>query len=394
MRYIGIDVAAEIHVVSVVGEDDQVIHKPTKFGEDAAGYGRLREVVGSADDAHVGMEATGHYWQNLFAFLVADGFRVTLINPLRTRRFAEEDLKRAKTDAIDSIGIGRFLRQKRPAVTALPEASLLELRELVRLRDRLVQDMVDRVNQLHRVVDLGFPEFTGHVKDLSSSLATALLEQYPTAHAFAQAREGEVANLRYDGRHSVGRDLAKALVVASRSSVGRHHGPAYALQARYACQDIRLFRERIRTLEKDIHRTVSKNDLAELLTSIDGIGPTTSARIIAEVGDPSRFESAGALASYIGAVPQTNQSGKSKRSDKAALTRIGHARLRAKLWMPTLVAATQLNPWLKAFYDRLIERGKPAKVALVAAMRKLISAIYSVAKNRKPFVPILPTPTT
>jgi transposase len=333
------------------------------------------------------MEATGHYWQNLFAFLVAEGYQVTVINPLRTRRFAEEDLRRAKTDSIDAIGIARFLRQKRPSPTVLAEESLLELRELVRLRDRLVQDMVDRVNQLHRVVDLGFPEFTRHVKDLGSSLATALLEQCPTAQAFSQARHGEIANLRYDGRHSVGRELAKALTDASRTSVGRHHGPAYALQARYACQDIRVLRERIRALESDIHRAVEKNDLTKLLTSIDGIGPTTSARIIAEVGNPADFESAGALASYIGAVPHTNKSGKSKTSDRAALTRIGHARLRAKLWMPTLVAATRCNPWLMAFHERLIQRGKPAKVALVAAMRKLISAIYSVAKNRKPFVP-------
>jgi transposase len=61
--------------------------------------------------------------------------------------------------------------------------------------------------------------------------------------------------------------------------------------------------------------------------------------------------------------------------------------------MPTLVAATKLNPWLRAFYDRLISRGKPAKVALVACMRKLIAAIYSVAKSRRPFVPRLGTPT-
>jgi transposase len=243
------------------------------------------------------------------------------------------------------------------------------------------------VNQLHRVVDLGFPEFTRHVKDLSSSLATTLLEKYPTAHAFSEARQGEVANLCYDGRRSVGRELAKALTDAARASVGRHHGPAYALQARYACEDIRVLRERIRKLDNDIESAVAKNDLTKLLTSIDGIGPTTSARIIAEVGDPAKFESAGALAAYIGAVPQTNKTGKSRTSDRAALTRIGHARLRAKLWMPTLVAATRCNTWLMSFHERLVQRGKPAKVALVAAMRKLISAIYSVAKNRKPFVP-------
>jgi transposase len=392
MRYIGIDVASETHVVAVVNEEEVVLHKPTPFKEEAAGYQRLREIIGSAEEAHVGMEATGHYWQNLFAFLIAEGFQVSVVNPLRTRRFAEEDLKRAKTDAIDSIGIARFLRQKRPAPTVLPSEQLLELRELVRLRDRLVQDMVDRVNQLHRVVDLGFPEFTGHVKDLSSSLATALLELHGTAQSFAGAREGELANVVYDGRRSVGRDLARELINAARVSVGKHHGPAYDLQATYACQDIRLLRDRIRMLEKDIHSAVSKDELGTLLTTIDGIGPNTSARIIAEAGDPANFASAGALAAYIGAVPHTRKSGK-RTSDRASMTRIGHAKLRAKLWMPTLVAATKLNPWLRSFYDRLISKGKPAKVALVACMRKLIAAIYSVAKNRRPFVPRLVTPT-
>ena len=59
--------------------------------------------------------------------------------------------------------------------------------------------------------------------------------------------------------------------------------------------------------------------------------------------------------------------------------------------MPTLGAATQSNPWLMAFCRRLMERGKPHKVALIAAMRKLVGAVYSVAKHRRPFVPFLNT---
>jgi transposase len=396
MRYAGIDIASEIHVVAVVDADGQTIQKATKFGEDAEGYARLVELLKPLDDVHVGMEATGHYWQNVYAHLVAQGVKVTVINPLRTRRHAEEDLKRAKTDAIDAVGIARFMQEKKPAPTMLPEAADLELRELVRLRDRVLQEMVDKMNHLHRVIDLGFPEFTKLVKDVGSALATSLLEKYPTAQAFATARVGEIANLVYDGRRTVGRTLAEALVTSAKNSVGRHHGPVYDLQARYACQDIAVLRARLKTLEADICSTVDKHDLAKLLTSIDGIGPKTSARIVAEVGDPARFESAAALAAYIGSVPHTRQSGKSQ-SNRAGMTRIGHARLRAKLWMPTVVAATQLNPWLNQFYTRLIARGKPAKVALIACMRKLIAAIYSVAKNRKAFTPrisALPQPTT
>jgi hypothetical protein len=46
----------------------------------------------------------------------------------------------------------------------------------------------------------------------------------------------------------------------------------------------------------------------------------------------------------------------------------------------------RFNPWLRAYYDRLVSRGKPRKVALVAAMRKLLPAVWSVATNRRPFV--------
>jgi transposase len=51
-----------------------------------------------------------------------------------------------------------------------------------------------------------------------------------------------------------------------------------------------------------------------------------------------------------------------------------------------LMDAVRRNPWLRPFYERLIARGKPAKLALVAALRKLLHAVYSVAKSRRPFV--------
>ena len=54
-------------------------------------------------------------------------------------------------------------------------------RELMRLRERLMQELVARLNQLHRLVDLGFPEFTRYLKDLNTELATAILQQYPPA---------------------------------------------------------------------------------------------------------------------------------------------------------------------------------------------------------------------
>jgi transposase len=386
MRFAGIDIAAETHVVAVLGETGTVLVKPTPFGEDTEGYARLLDRLGPATDLLVVMEATGHYWKNLFAMLTAQGIAVTLINPLRTHRFAGEDLERTKTDAIDALGLARFGVQKRPAATRLPDTATEELRELVRLRDRLVQDFGDRVRQLHRLVDLGFPEFTRYIQSLDSELASAILQDYPTAQAFQGVSVKRLARLCYDGRHQVGAELAAALITAAERSVGRHHGEAYRLQVRYACEDLILLRRRLRTLEGDIEKTLQAHEVGTLLTTIDGIGPQTAARLVAELGDPAAFRSAAALAAFVGVVPALRHSGK-RTSTRAGLTPLGHARLRAKLWMPTLTAV-QRNPWLRAYYERLRARGKLPKVALVAAMRKLLIAVYHVAKHRRPFIAV------
>jgi transposase len=184
MRFVGIDVASEQHVVAGVDETGAVGLKPTAFTEDAEGYDRLLGLLGAPADTLVALEATGHYWKNLVATLLAQGFAIALLNPLRTRRFAGEELQRTQTDAIDALGIARFAAQKRPAPTRLPDAMTEELRELVRFRDRVVQDFGDRLRQLHRLVDLGFPEFTRYVRDLGTELATTILQEYPTAAAF------------------------------------------------------------------------------------------------------------------------------------------------------------------------------------------------------------------
>lgn len=388
MRFAGIDIGSEKHFVAVVGEDGAIVSKATGFDEAAEGYEKLLSVLGEPAEVLVAMEATGHYWQNLFARLAAVGFRIALLNPVRTARFAEEEMRRTKTDAVDALGIARFTQQKRPAPTPLPEEAALELRELVRLRDRLVQDLGDRVRQLHRVVDLGFPEFTKVVKDLSSELATGILARYPTARAFDGVSERELANLRC-GRYMVGRDTAKELLTLAAKSVGAHHGASYRMQAEYACEDIATLRGRIKKLEGDISTTLKRHEVGKLLTTIDGIGDTTAARLVAELGDIARFASADAVAAYVGVVPGLKHSGK-RTPQRAGLAHMGHAKLRAKLWMPVL-AAVRKNPWLKAFYDRLIAAGKLPKVALTAALRKLLHAVYSVAKNRRPFVPRIPS---
>lgn len=380
--FAGIDVAAERHVLARLGRDGAPMGRPIGFAEDAAGYRTMLEALGPPP-ALVVMEATGHYWKNLYATLTAAGHDVVLLNPLVARRFQEAQLERTKTDAVDATALARLGFEKRPAPTRLFDEAAEALRELVRHRDRLRQDFDDRVRQLHRLVDLGFPEFTRYVKGLDSMLATALIAEHPTAAAFARAQPRRLAKLRYDGRHKVGDDLAEALVAAAKRSVGQHHGSVYDMQARHICQDLDLWRRRLKEIEGDIDRLLDAHEVGRLLTSIDGIGPHSAARIIAAVGDPARFRSPAAFAAYVGVVPGLRQSGK-RTGARAAISPFGNTRLRRALWM-TVLSAVRRNDWLRPFYERLRAAGKPPKLALIAAMRKLLHAVHSVARNRRPF---------
>ena len=102
MRVAGIDVGSQRHVVAIVSEATQaVLVKPTPFREEAAGYEKLFELLGSPKDLLVAMEASGIYGRNLFLGLSERNYRVAMLNPLRTHRFAQEDFRRAKNDSID-----------------------------------------------------------------------------------------------------------------------------------------------------------------------------------------------------------------------------------------------------------------------------------------------------
>ena len=386
--FVGLDIGAEAQ--------GTVVQRAARLAEDAAGYAALDATLarlGAPATVLVVCEATGHYWQNVVAHLWAGGWRVAVVNALRTSRYAAEDLVRTKTDPADALLLAQYGREKRPAPTPVGDEATRELTELVRLRARLAQDFADRVRQLHRAVDLTFPEFTRHVRTLDSELAAGVLARHPTARALAQAAPGKLARLVYDGRHKVGDELARALVAAAKASVGAHHGEAYARQVRYACEDLTTLRARLRELEGELRGLVERHAVGQHLVTIPGVGPITAACVLAEVGDFARSPDAATLASYAGLVPALRHSGK-RTPLRAGLYPVGNARLRRGLYMAT-PRAVRCNPWLRAFYDGLVQRGKPKLLALTAAMRKLLAAMHSVARRGQPFtLPPAPEPAT
>ncbi|ABC43961.1 transposase [Salinibacter ruber] len=149
--------------------------------------------------------------------------------------------------------------------------------------------------------------------------------------------------------------------------------------------------QQIEDLEEEIEDHVEEDpklkDRCSLLDTIPGIGLQTAAIVVSELGSPERFESARQAAAYAGLVPSHHQSGTSVRGNPR-MSKVGNGRLRRAMYFPAMTAL-RFNSAVKAFGNRLKERGKEKMVVIGAAMRKLLHICYGVLKSGRPFDPSL-----
>jgi transposase len=149
---------------------------------------------------------------------------------------------------------------------------------------------------------------------------------------------------------------------------------------------IRYLDQRVEEMDAELERAVqdspvyrAKNDL---LRSVPGIGPVVSRTLLASLPELGKLNGK-RIAALAGLAPKPDDSGTIK---KRRVIIGGRADVRSALYMATL-SAVRYNPTLKAFYDRLRGVGKPAKLALTAAARKLLTILNSMLKANQAWAP-------
>jgi len=140
-----------------------------------------------------------------------------------------------------------------------------------------------------------------------------------------------------------------------------------------------------RTIRKHINGSPQLKEQRDLLTSIPGIGETTAALLLGELGEVSNYASGRQVAAQAGLTPKQFQSGSSIKG-KPRLSKMGNVHLRKGLYMCAVVAKHH-NPTIKAFCERLLAAGKPTMLVIAAAMRKLLTIAFAVLKSQTPFNP-------
>lgn len=151
---------------------------------------------------------------------------------------------------------------------------------------------------------------------------------------------------------------------------------------------IRYLERQLKTMEDALSDQIKaspawKEDV-DLLTTVPGVGPLTAANLtilLPEIGTMGRRQ----IAKLVGVAPLSRDSGL-RRGSRSIWG--GRAQVRKTLYMSTLVA-TRYNPVIAALYNRLVERGKPKKVAIVACMRKLLIIGNAMIRDRTAWTPEL-----
>ena len=152
---------------------------------------------------------------------------------------------------------------------------------------------------------------------------------------------------------------------------------------------IEVLKAEIKQLEKELDRFMKENEdwqeQEELLTSAKGVGRVTAATLLAELPELGKLDNK-QIAALVGVAPMNSDSGK-KRGYRR--TRGGRVGVRNVLYMSTLVA-TRYNPTIKPHYQKMLKRGKVKKVALTACMRKFLTILNAMIRDKTPFRQTVP----
>ena len=285
----------------------------------AVGHKRLSDLFGKKKwFSRVVIEATGTFHVDLALHLSATpGVQVMIVNPLASHRFAQAQMRRAKTDRVDARMLLEFAERMEFVNWVPPRSAVLDLRALGRHLSRLVAERTATMNQIAAM-------------SATSTTPSFVLEDLAAGAAQVEARIS-------------------------------------------ACQA-----EALRVISTDPELLAGHM----AILTVKGIGDRSAVLLASELAvlDPSMKPDE--VVAHAGLDPRPHQSG--TRDGARKTSKVGNARLRGMLFMPTTVAA-RFNAPVREWYDGLVARGKPPMVAYTAVSRRLLRAIWIIYTKRSPW---------
>ena len=334
-------------------------------------------------------EATGVYHRVLKKVLEDNNIKQFIINPLLSAKTRKNDsLRSPKTDKLDPKSIAKTYYSHSLHNSHKQETIYHELRELSRYyEDILVHIRKDKV-AFRAQLDIVFPGYDALYDDLYGPVALAVIEKYPHPEMLQKKKINTVSKViqsKTCHRQAVSDTMADKAIEYSKtiySGCDKDDIEVLILQ-----RFIKKLKEDMAEAERTIGEMIKlAQELPDfsIIKSIPGIGDNLAARIIAELGDMTKFKKKNELVAFAGLDPRISESGKND-GDHMHITKKGNKRLRCLLYLAVTcsIRLKRDDNSIKDFYIKKKQQSNPmcSKAAKTACASKLVRIIYSMCKT-------------
>jgi len=397
-----IDGGKNSHKALVANYFGDILHDPFEFTNSVAGVKMFHTILKSisssikAQKLIIGLESTGHYYENLYRSLTSLGYDVAMVNPTSVYSQRSGQLNWCKTDEIDLCAIGQVLIDNQATETRLPEGLYYNLKQLTRLRRDEVRKRARLKTQIRVLCDHIFPGLQKpHIfSDFWGKSSILLLENYPTPSSIICLGAKRLARFFKKHNTKLGLYTAERLVNLAKNSLTTKatNLEAHLLNLRFKIADLKIADEKIRKLNLEIARYLVHTP-GILLLSIKKINVSSAAEYLAEVGPLKQAGSAKKIIARAGLNPSRFQTSEYERANNS-ITRHGSNPLRniSLIISQNLIglnphSSRPCNPYFREFFDRLVGEGKDKRLAKVACSNKFIRVSWAMMVGRKLFSP-------
>jgi len=326
----------------------------------------LREWLLNSKCQRVAIESTGVYWIPTYTLL--EGKVETIVaNPLQIK-----NIPGRKNDDIDSEWIAEVCLNGQIKPSYIPPKEIREIRELTRSHVKLTQARTSFKNRVHKVLSRSGIHISGVLSDIFGKsgmiILNGILNGKTIDQTFTEIKNKQIKIKKTEIKESLKGELSQNDIFVIKEcldSIG------------FLDQKIKEFDSKININLKGMRKEM------EILTSIPGVGFTTAAAIMAEIGNIEEFSKPKELVSWSGLAPAINES--AGKSSNGHITKRGNKFLRTILVLAANSIVISRPNKLRFFYQR-IKAKKGHKKAIVALARKLVSIIHHLLKFKEMYL--------
>ncbi|TVY01484.1 IS110 family transposase [Paenibacillus cremeus] len=391
---VGVDIAKETQVARAVTYRGIEIGRPCSFKNDSLGFQKFLNWIKTIQKQHsktsviFGMEPTGHYWLNLAWWLLEQGFEVVVVNPYQVKSNKENrDNSPTKNDFKDALVIADMVKNGYYSPLRLPTGNYQALRVLMSDREFVIKQFITIKNQIHRWLDIWFPEYHLVFKDWSCKTSLVTLRLFPLPSELKVLTPKEIyARWKPHMKRRASISFAEALVEKAQQSIAQTVAPEQVKRSllflldQYEALSIQLAH-----LEQEAISLLKEIPQAQSLLTIKGIGKITIAGILAETGDLSKYRHGQQVLRLAGLHLGEDSSGKHK--GKVQITKRGRSGLRKFLYLAVLHLVVN-NEEFRALRHHYTKIRKMKKVhSIIKLCGKLARILVGIVRQGQSYTP-------